>query len=1268
MSSVAQVLRQADTLKATISDSGKNISELWVTRQRLEDLYKKILLMDLEYALDKKVEQDLWNHAFKNQINILQTQAKDKQNAKRGEVQASLNLFLETASGFYLQFLQQICTTFKLDLPFRRKSAVFGVMKEKCQLKTRITPPKKSSCLYVCQHCLVHLGDIARYRQQVEQAQTYYQHAANLVPQNGQPYNQLAILEAARGNKLSTVFYYIRSLAVRHPFPVAATNLEKFYAKLTKDIFRVEMALQGMHGGVGIIERTLDMRQNAMTGRGQAGLRVCVLISNDVIVALLYHIPVLLQHDLDELWVRTGVGDSTRKGSSLDNLPSTSHSILPRIQRAFYNAHTTMHALQSHFDPDTVGSLKPQDCGYEHDQGQLMSATSQKTLEVNWSVICSCDKCIRILYFFNTHLVHNKSVHVYAWTKTVSIKQYLLCLTHNPFLNIIYFDMRYKFNHVNETFFPDLNKASSLKDKLLSSLPSHVITQSFTSSVLIQFVAITIFSLHHIQKELNVGSSSNQGAVTKDEQRCFQLMFSFMICVLDILLQNTPKQEPKAREFFTLPAVKIIFDWLHLNKDCIDKQVLVNSGFWSSLAKLLNNLQTLSNKENTPDSVRYEDVPLPEDCEVRCFQPIEKAHGNYSFSRVSVDSLPLSVEVHLRYLRLIEHGKWLAMEFSSSNVFCCVTLKSGHLQFSAPGSQNRDGSGSITEKKFGRQNVAMQAIIQKQEQQEATDSDMGTSAKIIDGPGLYEIDRNIPLPAMTGQTSPKYFLGIPTNEPQFMKLKHAKTTAIASAHMRFNGSNVQQSPAFPGYISPSQTNGSGPQQHMGYPGRNSTQAQLPPRMMPGGQGQCMTPGGQGQCMTPGGQGQCMTPGGQGQCMTPGGQGQPMTPGNQGPRLSPGNQSNPPRTSPNGTMGSGVSPQSMPQCAPFMMQPPVFSQNDPYQMASPMVAGSMIGSPGVTPPDSQTGPMISPTQQQIRAAMMRQPPPTVPLGNLSPSQVIAAMALTNQMNAQQQQLMKANQQGAVPPQLQPHHLFQQALGTERVQTSPKDQQQPGQTAPLKPGYPSIGGAAGFPGLSAQGSPMGAPPFRHAPPPLNSDGQPHQNVLIGFNPLTIKPPRPPFQEQRLNSTFQGHAEGTPKPGGFYPERREPENVSSKSESQPTSQPGVYSLFSNSPWAVPISATGDSKSLGSSPFSSAASSIRNSPEHSTEPPTAGPPAFDLGLRFSSSDAHWGAQVPSETHHNDDDNQYLNSIQSIWNASAPSPLERLLEQQKQKRQNEPH
>ena len=38
----------------------------------LADLYQRLLLMDLEFALDKKVETDLWNVSFKNVIDNFQ--------------------------------------------------------------------------------------------------------------------------------------------------------------------------------------------------------------------------------------------------------------------------------------------------------------------------------------------------------------------------------------------------------------------------------------------------------------------------------------------------------------------------------------------------------------------------------------------------------------------------------------------------------------------------------------------------------------------------------------------------------------------------------------------------------------------------------------------------------------------------------------------------------------------------------------------------------------------------------------------------------------------------------------------------------------------------------------------------------------------------------------------------------------------------------------------------------------------------------------------
>ncbi|XP_021054597.1 protein SMG7 isoform X9 [Mus pahari] len=227
----AQYLRQAEVLKAEMTDSKLGPAEVWTSRQALQDLYQKMLVTDLEYALDKKVEQDLWNHAFKNQITTLQGQAKNRANPNRSEVQANLSLFLEAASGFYTQLLQELCTVFNVDLPCRVKSSQLGIISNKQTHSSAIVKPQSSSCSYICQHCLVHLGDIARYRNQTSQAESYYRHAAQLVPSNGQPYNQLAILASSKGDHLTTIFYYCRSIAVKFPFPAASTNLQKALSK-----------------------------------------------------------------------------------------------------------------------------------------------------------------------------------------------------------------------------------------------------------------------------------------------------------------------------------------------------------------------------------------------------------------------------------------------------------------------------------------------------------------------------------------------------------------------------------------------------------------------------------------------------------------------------------------------------------------------------------------------------------------------------------------------------------------------------------------------------------------------------------------------------------------------------------------------------------------------------------------------------------------------------------------------------------------------------
>lgn len=115
-----------------------------------------------------------------------------------------------------------------------RKGYVYGCTSP-WKAVEKLSAPHKSSCFYACQYCLVHLGDIARYRNESKQAEMFYRHAVSLSPSSGQPYNQLALLEASRGDKLGTVFHYARSVAVKHPFPVATANLAKTLSSALND-------------------------------------------------------------------------------------------------------------------------------------------------------------------------------------------------------------------------------------------------------------------------------------------------------------------------------------------------------------------------------------------------------------------------------------------------------------------------------------------------------------------------------------------------------------------------------------------------------------------------------------------------------------------------------------------------------------------------------------------------------------------------------------------------------------------------------------------------------------------------------------------------------------------------------------------------------------------------------------------------------------------------------------------------------------------------
>ncbi|XP_075244769.1 uncharacterized protein LOC142339031 [Convolutriloba macropyga] len=240
--SVTEALQDAEDLTVQLKDQLEfDNSATMNVRQKLLNAYREIILEDLDFAVERKVDIELWNHCFRQFISAKQQKSKDRKNPKRSELQANLTSFLESANGFYIVLLHEVCLKFRIsDVPGFVESEKLGMFCSDCQVadsREAKKVPNKASCQYFVQDSLIHLGDIARYRSLVEQARDYYDNAIVLGPLNGKPYNQLAIILQMKNdeNQLETFFYLIRSISVKHAFSGGVANLTTTLTKWSQN-------------------------------------------------------------------------------------------------------------------------------------------------------------------------------------------------------------------------------------------------------------------------------------------------------------------------------------------------------------------------------------------------------------------------------------------------------------------------------------------------------------------------------------------------------------------------------------------------------------------------------------------------------------------------------------------------------------------------------------------------------------------------------------------------------------------------------------------------------------------------------------------------------------------------------------------------------------------------------------------------------------------------------------------------------------------------
>uniref|UniRef100_H3AQN3 Nonsense-mediated mRNA decay factor n=1 Tax=Latimeria chalumnae TaxID=7897 RepID=H3AQN3_LATCH len=204
---------------------------------RLRELCVKLMFLHpVDYG--RKAEEVLWRKVYYDVIQLIKTNKKHIHS--RSALECAYRTHLIGGIGFYQHLLLYIQSHYQLEL-------------QGCIDWTHVTDPligRKKPVLasgkemewaqMACHRCLVYLGDLARYQNELAGVDTdqlserFYCQAVSVAPTVGMPFNQLGTLAGSKYYNVEATYYYLRCIQSGLPFEGAYGNLKRLFEKAVK--------------------------------------------------------------------------------------------------------------------------------------------------------------------------------------------------------------------------------------------------------------------------------------------------------------------------------------------------------------------------------------------------------------------------------------------------------------------------------------------------------------------------------------------------------------------------------------------------------------------------------------------------------------------------------------------------------------------------------------------------------------------------------------------------------------------------------------------------------------------------------------------------------------------------------------------------------------------------------------------------------------------------------------------------------------------------
>ena len=199
-----------------------------------------------------------------------------------------------------------------------------------------------------------------------------------------------------------------------------------------------------------------------------------------------------------------------------------------------------------------------------------------------------------------------------------------------------------------------LKKAVSLCQDLCETLTDLVASEAVKTKDLLKCISILLFHIDSTNILANEICAPEEKLIRRLQTDLLAGMLSAFL-----LPVHSVKQGQALLDYFALPLIKIILDWILINENIVNEAgFMTKQQIWSGLALLLNDVS--ANRNNAAphnNNIKDETFPLPEEFDLQAFLPIVEKLKKFNFRQV--------LKVHTFFCMLDSDGSGYYRKFRS---------------------------------------------------------------------------------------------------------------------------------------------------------------------------------------------------------------------------------------------------------------------------------------------------------------------------------------------------------------------------------------------------------------------------------------------------------------------------------------------------------------------------------------------------------------------------------------------------------------------------